>query len=753
MLCGGRNGDALPEAQTTGQTAFFASGGGPGDSSGAANGVNIPMNYKVNHGRRGRYVAALAATLLAAGCVSDVARVRAQMSSLIDQNKFDEARDLKVKHNPGGIPQTDEEKAKDEMLPLVDRAEAKYIAARIKQLRELVMADLKKGDDAAARKRIYTFGITGQSRVDAAVFLIKTGMLNSRVNPAAYARIGSAAEKEARAALAKGDFQNAIEAYKRIRLVMAYPDAVDAGLDEASAEAVRQRCEKDGVEALVADAKLWAYGTTAPRDGYEKTDFVPDWTKVEKQLDIVREALVQDDIPQDEARKLIDGLLAGIKSYFNDHATDEEMTTQELNDRLAAIRNELYLAVQNAIQEAIKKEVAKLAADEAARKAAEEAAKKAAMETAAKAAADELARLRQLAHDFAAMVASDIDMNARVGALIAAIGDRAEPDVNRILGDGARVLRLYLHGEEAAISPADATSLLAAASYMGFGDVMNLAFSLNADVNGVSAKDSFGRTPYLLALQHGFKGGIRNLLAKADIKKADAFGYNAMHYAVRYGTSGDFMEAVDAGIDAKAAAKDGVTPLMVAARLDNASFVQALIPMSDVKAADKDGRTALHYAIDAGSLPIAKALILSGADPLAKSKEGDTAIERAVMRPDEAILAYLLDDVKVDGKNLKPTKRAVDWCVIHGKVIPLTTLVAHGAKVTDRHLAAAVLTDGKDDVLDMVKYLVELGCDVNAKDVHDAVAKATTSPMFPAILAYLKDNGFRDEDGTPRFAK
>ena len=664
-------------------------------------------------------------TLILCGCVSDGEKVRRDMTALIKQNKFDEARNFEVKRNPGGIPLTKEEKVKNEMLVLVDRAEAKYIAARIKQLRDLILDDLKKGDDAAARKHIYTFGITGQSRVDAAVFLIKTGMLNSRVNPASYLRIGVAAEKEARDALAKGDFLKAMEAYKRIHLVMAYPDAVDAGLDEASAEAVRQRCEKEGVEALVADAKMWAYGTIAPRDGYEKTDFVPDWTKVEQQLDIVRDALVQDDIPQDEAKKLVDGLLAGIKAYFNDHATDAEMTTQELNERLDALRNNLYLAIQDAIQKAL-----------------------------AKAAAEEAARLRQLARDFAAMVASEIDMNARVGAFVAAIGDRTEPDVNRILGDGARALRLYVHGEK--VSPADATSLLAAASYMGFGDIVNLAFALGADLNGTSAKDSFGRSPYLLALQHGFKGGVKNLLAKADRKKADAYGYNALHYAVRYGTPGDLMEAVDSGIDAKATAKDGVTPLMVAARLDNAPFAQALIPMSNVKAADGIGYTALHYAIDAGSLQIAKMLILSGANPLAKSKEGDTAIERAVMRPEESILAYLLDDVMVGGKKLVPTERAVDWSVVHSKVIPLTTLVAHGAKVTNRHLAAAVLTDGKDDVLDMVKYLVEQGCDVNAPEVHAAVAKAAippVAPMFPSILAYLKDNGFRSEDGTPRFVK
>lgn len=698
-----------------GRTGFLRRPGHPNLKAGT---LSTDMNVKC-------ILPALAGTLLlGVGCVSDVARVQQEMNSLIAKNMFDQARDLKVKHNPGGLVLTDEEKAKNEMLTLVDRAEAKYIAARTKQLREIVLADLKKGDDATARRHIYTFGITGQSRVDAALFLIKIGMLNSRVNPASYARIGAVAEKTCREAIAKGDFTAAMEAYKTIKLVMAYPDAVDAGLDEASAEAVRQRCEKDGVEALVFEAKRLAYGMTAPRDGYEKTDFVPDWGKVEQQLGIVRKALIDDDVPEQEAAALTEMVLAGIKAYFNDHATDEEMTTQELNDRLSSLRYDLYGAIQEAIKNAL-----------------------------AKAAAAEAAKLRELAREFAAMVASEIDLDARVGAFIAAIGDRVEPDVNRILGDGARVLRLHLHGEE--IPAEDATSLLAASAYMGFGDVMSLALALKADVNGTSAKDSFGRTPYLLAFQHGMKGNVRELLSKADRRKADAYGYNALHYAVRYGTASDVVDALDFGIDAKAAAKDGVTPLMVAARLNNAAFVQSLVALSNVKAADKDGYTALHYAIDAGSLPIAKMLIASGADPLAKSKEGDTAIERAVMRPDEAILAYLLDDVKVNGKNLEPTERATDWCVVHSKVIPLTTLVAHGAKVTDRHLAAAVLTDGKDDVLDMMKYLVELGCDVNAQEVHNAVKKdaALHPATHAAKLDYLTANGYREENGTPRFAK
>ena len=81
-------------------------------------------------------VITVAGIVLSFGCISDVQRVHNQMDVLIKANKFHEARNLDVKSNIGGFPKTDEEEAKDSMLPLVDAAEAKYISERVKKIKE-----------------------------------------------------------------------------------------------------------------------------------------------------------------------------------------------------------------------------------------------------------------------------------------------------------------------------------------------------------------------------------------------------------------------------------------------------------------------------------------------------------------------------------------------------------------------------------------------------------------------------------------
>lgn len=645
---------------------------------------------------------AMAGLLVCAGCISDKEMVRRKVTTLVNENKYDDARNLKVKQNPGGIPKTDEEKVKDELiLTLVNPSEAKFIASRAKKLHDEVAALLAKGDDAAARKYIYEFGVIGQPTVDGAIFLVKTGILNSHINPKTYNRLSEAATKTVPQLIAAGDFQKALEEIAKIRPVLAYPEAVETGLDGAGQEAIAQRCEEEGVRKLVAGVKEALYSDIAGREGYDKTDYVPDWTKVYAQLDAVYQALVNDDVKADEAKRIVDNLAEGLKSYFNDAATDENFTTAELNSKIANLRADYRAKVSKELEARI-----------------------------AKAAAEEATRLRKLALEFARQAAEEVDMDARIAAIVDAISDRTEPDINKVLGDGARALRLYNAGYE--VTKADASSLLVAATYMGFDDVMNLAIALKADVNGTSSKDSLGRTPYLVGLQYGFKGNAKSILAAADRSIRDANGCGAMHYAVRYAGAKAVMEALDLGLDAKAPSKDGVTPLMIAAKLDSKALVEALLPFSDVNAADSQGFTALIYASQVGNLQIAKDIVAAKANVAAKTKEkyARCALDFAVEHPSEALIDYFLDDLKV-----APTEYSVTWCVINGKVLPLTTLVAHGGKVTDDHLAAACVKGH----LDMVKYLVSLGRDVNSEAVHAAVSKGINTE----ISEFLYANGYR----------
>lgn len=63
-----------------------------------------------------------------------------------------------------------------------------------------------------------------------------------------------------------------------------------------------------------------------------------------------------------------------------------------------------------------------------------------------------------------------------------------------------------------------------------------------------------------------------------------------------------------------------------------------------VNAKDNSGYTALHYACRAGNVEIVKLLLLHGADPNARTKNGrDTPLHRAAYQGHDAIVSLLLE--------------------------------------------------------------------------------------------------------------
>ena len=376
-------------------------------------------------------------------------------------------------------------------------------------------------------------------------------------------------------------------------------------------------------------------GAPAEDDGKDKLD----WSAVRKCLDAAAALLVKDDMPKEEADALMDWVLESFKALLAAPGAPRKgkaITTKQLNEAFAILRAEQY---------------AKIAA-------------------AAKTEKD-------VAIDMAENFALEIDFDTRINAFVAAVSDRVEPDVNRVLGDGARVLRLLRAGAQ--VSASDATSLFVASIYMGFDDTAGRALSLGADINGHSPKDAFARPALLLALQYGWKGSAAELLASADRTVRDS---------------------------------DGVTPIVLAADLGYAGLVNALVPFSDVEKADKAGFTALLRAAQNGRTDIVRALVAAGAELGAKTGDGDGALELAAKANDPELLAYLLDE-----KKIAPTARVTTQLVIAGNVPTLQLMVEHGARLKDDHLAVAV----KQNDFPMVKYLVNRGMDVNAESVKAAV--------------------------------
>ena len=678
-------------------------------------------------------VLALAALALA-GCSTgnyfQPSAVRSRMSALCEQHKYQEARDLEVKPYPTGHPKavagqrSPEEIVKAELVEsLVNPSEAAWTAARIRTLEAQVQEALDRHDDEAARQAIYGYGITptSQRTVDAVVYLAKNAYLNSRVNPATLARWERFTARFVDASLKSGEYAKALAATRRIGLAAAYPENIDGYL-AASADRAADQHVPGAAAKSVADSYAEAiYMLIAPRAGFDDPDYIvpdgkwqalvsrlkklqnlevpttgfepgfePDWRVLKAVLADLRRALIEDDVSENDADTIVGAMLEAYKALVPNQRNG--LTTYELNTRLRELQAEAHARVLKAMAE----ERARLAAERArqAQKEAED-------------------RARDLQRLWAAMVkqmAEAIDFPAREAAFTAAISDRVEPAVNRMLGEGARALRLYRI--QGSITKPQATSLLLAALYMGFDDVANLAMGCGADIDGTGEKDVDGRTPYLLALQYGFKGSADRILANADTSRRDANGAGAVHYAVRASDAVRLAALLADGADARTPDRDGTTPLMLAARLRSPVMAAMLLPASDVDAVDAKGRAAVHFATAAGDLRTLRTLVAGGASTSLATSSGDDLVTLACAANAEDVLAYLLDELK-----LPVGERSVSWCVIHGKVLPLKTLVAHGGVLTDRHLAAAV----KLALPDMVRYLVERGCDVNAPDVHAVV--------------------------------
>ncbi len=630
----------------------------------------------------------VAAMGILVGCTSTkVDVVTPKIQELVKNNRFDDARNLKVETSLLG--KTEEEKTKETLLSsVVAQAEKDYIAKKTEEIQRTVENLLKQGKDEQAREYIYKFGVSGQPTVDNALYLVKAAVLNSLVNPASYNRIVVKTSDEVKSLIEKKEFPKAKAKIDLIKEVCAYDILIDKELTQISDGAIKLLFETALVNKEVDDFRRELYSLIAPREGYLKRD-TPSLNPLKKHFDIIKDTMIDEDVPEEEAEKRVMALYEGIKKCFDDHATKETYTTKELNELIANARKSLTVSTNDAI-----------------------------LKTAAEA---EIAKVK----DMLALVNTGFEsvIDARIEGFVNAINDREEAAINKVLGEGARVLRTYRKG--AKMTKDEATSLLVASVYMGYEDSALKALEFGADINGTSKKDDLARTPYLIALQYGFKDAVKSLLQNCNKSLRDTNGYGEGHYLIKYkNTTFDFTPTVDF----KTAGKDGVTPLMLAAAQEDLTYIIPLIALSDVNAVSSDGKTALYYATEAGNQSIVELLVKAKTDVTKKTKTGKNVLDAAVDLPSEKILHYYLDEVK-----MAPTDISVVTCINDNRVITLNKLVEKGAKITNKHLAAAVAL-GR---LEMVKYLISLGTDVNSTEVHSVITKGGK------VFDLLRQNGYR----------
>jgi len=143
------------------------------------------------------------------------------------------------------------------------------------------------------------------------------------------------------------------------------------------------------------------------------------------------------------------------------------------------------------------------------------------------------------------------------------------------------------------------------------------------------------------------QGNIGQLTELADQVNVDARlsedGETALHRAASRGHLKAVALLLDRGAKLDAVDGEGVTPLVLASYRGQTEVVKLLLVRgADVNAREKrNGLSSLSHAVGRGDRELVSVLLAHGADPLLKSADGRTALDRAEANGAAEIVALL----------------------------------------------------------------------------------------------------------------
>ena len=277
-------------------------------------------------------------------------------------------------------------------------------------------------------------------------------------------------------------------------------------------------------------------------------------------------------------------------------------------------------------------------------------------------------------------------------------------------------------------------------------EILSCLIGSGADVN---AGTNNGVTPLIIAAENGHINAVTSLVkCGANVDLQDSDGKTALHHAV-YGSdvSCEILSClIEMGADVNAGGNINHTPLMIAAEKGHINAVTFLIRNgADVDLQDQNyGETALFCAVRGfdASCEVLNCLTKNGADINASSKRMLTPLMIAAKMGCINAVTFLMEHGAIvdlqdkDGKTALhyavhgcDTTRDVSRClgtqnplmtpVEKGHVSVATFLIEHGANVNlqDKYGRSALhhAVHGSDASLEILKCLIEIGADVNAR--------------------------------------
>ncbi len=539
-------------------------------------------------------------------------------------------------------------------------AEAERIAAYnakmqafVDDLAARVIALVKEEKFTEARELIRDVELVKNAEWDARIYATRIGLLNSVVNPRQFEKLAGEIKEQIKEYVDAGDYislKKYADEYPYVHDTYQHIlDAIDQIKEAMLAMPIREPKTAAYIEEL----------TTRINDIMEKRSgaivYGQDFTALEKALEELQKAYIEQHYDEAAAKRVCEVVYAEVKALLESELAP--MTTCELNEGLRRI----FLAEMKDIDALVARQ-------------------------------KELIELEKKAKEYAELLAKiddEVSFDAQIAMAEDAISKQlgivcpcAHLEMNAVLGNYARIIRLMKRGEK--VSTAEATTLLVGATYLGQTAMFKHALELKADVNAAADRDPRGRAAILVAIETGHTEFLRLIHeAKGSQTVVDANGNTALHYAMKNGNLA-VARVVAKAVDVNAVNKKGETALFTAVRRNQAKPVEFLVGLV---AGDDDKATAAARKAFVGK----------------KNAKGEDAFTVAC----RADVNRVLDVLFAAGAEFG-TSHLVE-AARENRIAIVQWLVEHGADVNADGVMAAAFGSPDDEATESYKYLVAEG--------------------------------------------
>ena len=308
-------------------------------------------------------------------------------------------------------------------------------------------------------------------------------------------------------------------------------------------------------------------------------------------------------------------------------------------------------------------------------------------------------------------------------------------------------------------------------AWHGHSQVVKLLLEKKADIE---ATDDHQFTALQMAASYGHPEVVKLLLIEgANMETKNLWAQTALHRAAVCNHKKAVEVLLDNGADAEAKDNDGSTTLHMAASQGLSSVVEVLVSKrAQTEARDKWGRTTLHKAASAGHLVTVRALLDGGANIKATSEDGVTALHRAALEGHPDVVKLLVErGAEIDACD-ESGRTALLMAASNGHLDVVELLLGKGAMqnregmallmvapgdhsglvqqlldpkavgVPDEYRRMKLLMAASHNDLDVVKLLLDIGTDIEAKDVDGKTAFYRAASMgHIAATKLLLDRG------------